>query len=217
MKRFNTLEEIYSRGILKEGEYHVCSVCGKKYKREENINSHIEAQDCFKYYHVFKGTPTEEQFYKWYLLSAALSGANGYTLVKFRNTPQYSGIVKFYNWCQDHSISDMTDYFKFIINEFRYEPLNAALLHGTTEIMFKRYRRNVGKHIDDNRSAKFLDQNKKQLRRDTVFCLRSLEKGDISYLTLFEELNFDEFVGKLTQIEKGRLETFLDGLQEYER
>jgi len=216
IKRFNTLEEIYSKGILREGEYHVCSVCNKKYKKEENINKHIGKQDCFKFIHVFKGTPTENQFYKWYLLYAALSSSTGYSIIKFRNTPQYTGIVNFYNFCMEHKISDMTDYFKFIINEFKYEPLNSALLHGTTEIMFRRYRRNIGKYVDSNRSMKFLEQNRKQLGKDTVFALRSLEKGDISYITLFDEFDFDTFVNKLSTLERTRFETFLESVQDNE-
>jgi len=213
LKRFNTLEEIYSGGILRDGDYHVCSVCGKKYKKENNIKVHFDAQDCFKYYHVFRNTPTEELFYKWYTMSAALSGTVGYTMKKFRTTPQYSGIVTFYNFCMDHKISDMTDYFKFIIHEFRYEPLNSALVHGKTEKMFERYRRNIGKYIDEGKSNKFLEQNKKELKKDTVFALRSLEKGDISYVTLFDEINFNEFVDKLSSLEYERLERFLESVQ----
>lgn len=210
MKRFNTIDDIYELGVLRDGEYYVCSVCDKRYKKKENIDRHIEPKNCFKYYHVFKNTPTEELFYKWYSLYAGLSGSVGYSKVKFRRTPQYSGLVKFYNFCMDHKISDMSDYFKFIINEFKFEKLNSALLHGTSDIMFKRYRRNIGKYIDKNKSEIFLDQNKKKLRRDTVFCIRALERGDISYLTLFDEINFDEFVIKLSPLEKTRLETFLE-------
>ena len=211
--RYNSLEEIYSKGILRDGEYYVCSVCDKKYKKESNIIAHFDAQDCFKYYHVFKGTPTEERFYKWYMLSAALAGTRGYTLPKFRTSSQYTGIVNFYNFCVDNRICDMTDYFKFVINEFKYEPLNAALLHGTTDMMFKRYRRNVGKYIDDGRSKKFMEQNKKQLSKDTLFALRSLEKGELSYITLFEEIDFDVFVEKLSPIEYERFEQFLESVQ----
>jgi len=213
LKRFNTIEEIYSKGILRDGEYYVCSVCAKKYKKEKNINEHFDKQDCFKYYHVFGNTPTEELFYKWYMLSAALSGSRGYTMKKFRTSSQYSGIVTFYNFCTDHNISDMTDYFKFIIHEFRFEPLNSALNHGKTELMFARYRRNVGKYVDEHRSSVFLDKNRKQIHRDTVFALRSLEKGDISYTSLFEEISFDEFVEKLSPIEYDRFERFLESVQ----
>lgn len=214
LKRFNTLEDIYAKGILRDGDYHVCSVCGKKYKKEDNIKEHMDAQDCFKYYHVFQHTPTEELFYKWYTLSAGLSGTRGYSLPKFRTSSQYSGIVSFYNFCMDHKISDMTDYFKFVINEFKYEPLNSALVHGRTEEMFKRYRRNIGKYVDNERSLKFLERNKKELKKDTVFALRSLEKGDISYITLFEEIDFDDFVDKLSPLEHDRFERFLESVQE---
>lgn len=211
--RFNSLEEIYKNGILRDGEYYVCSVCNKKYKKKSNIDEHFDAQDCFKYYHVFKNTPTEERFYRWYLLSAALAGTRGYTLPKFRTTPQYTGIVNFYNFCIAQRICDMTDYFKFIIHEFKYEPLNSALIHGTTDLMFKRYRRNIGKYVDDDRSQKFMEQNKKQLKKDTTFALRSLEKGEVSYLTLFEELDFDVFVSQLSEIEHERFEKFLESVQ----
>lgn len=207
------MTEIYAGGILRDGEYYVCSVCSRKYKKEKNIYDHFDKKDCFKFYHVFQNTPTEELFYKWYMLSVALSGTRGFSMKKFRTSSQYSGIVEFYNFCMDHKISDMTDYFKFIIHEFRYEQLNAALVHGRTEMMFERYRRNIGKYVDAHKSSVFLSKHKKQLTNDTVFALRSLEKGDISYISLFDEINFEEFVSKLTPIEHERLELFLENVQ----
>lgn len=212
-KQYNSIEEIYSKGILEDGEYYVCSVCKKKYKRKKNIDGHIEAQTCFKYHHVFRDTPTEERFYQWYRLSVALAGTRGFTMPKFRTSAQYSAIVEFYNFCRTYKIPDMTDYFKFVINEFKFEPLNSALLHGKTEMMFKRYRRNVGKYVNINRSEVFMDKNKKQLMKDTVFTLRSLEKGDISYITLFETLSFNKFVANLSNLEHDRFERFLESVQ----
>ena len=57
---FRTEEEIYSAGIITEGDDHFCSVCKKHYHNIGSAIKHFNKKSCHSAKNIFEGTITED-------------------------------------------------------------------------------------------------------------------------------------------------------------
>ena len=224
MKIFNDLDEIYKLGGIVTKDGIECSVCGKTYKRHTAFDKHFSKQDCFKYTDMFQGTLVEPMMYKLFE-EAIHNDAHARfvpTLSKFRKSPLYSTISKFWLFCfrNNMSTSQTLHYFNYLMDESfkkymsfegKRQFTSTILNNGSKENALKIYRTECARGLcTEAMSRDFYDKNKELLGEDVNFTLRALERGDITYDVLFGFIDFDEFTDRLSFAEQRQLETFFE-------
>lgn len=137
IKQFNEIDEIYSNGIIKEGNEFVCSVCKKKYKREQNALRHFERKDCHQLKDIFSGTDTEDILYEIYRQLMAVESKPVFGKRRFYGTRYYNSIARFYLHCYHHRVFDLYDYLEYVLLNTKwtniFQPLTIALKETTLQ------------------------------------------------------------------------------------
>ncbi len=227
MKLFKNLGEIYKFGLNKThlpGYPFECSVCRKKYKREGAAQKHVDKQDCFKYQDMFQGTLVEPILFDLFQQSMVTDSHGKFiaTLTKFRKSSSYTIYAKFWLFCFRNNMStiQINHFFCYLIDEsFRkynsYEGKklfsSAIISKGTNETSLVEYRKAcINGNCTHDISNEFYEKYEETLGKDVTFTIRSLERGDITYKVLFDNIDFDEFVEKLSMAEQKTLESFLE-------
>jgi len=209
IRLFNDIDDIYSNGIQKLGGEYNCSVCGKSYKRRENAERHILQQNCHTYKNLFKGLPVEEYLYDIYRILSSIEEKKGYNKAKFIKSQYYTHIAKFYVFCFNSNIRDITGYLEYVLGNTQWSNVYIGLNNGRRKSVLQKYIKDKPKNINRDDSEKFYQQYEIPLRSNTTFALRSLEKGDISLDCLFSHIEKDNFISELNEVEIHRFTSFL--------
>lgn len=211
LKVFNDIEDIYKEGIVELEGIFKCSVCDKEFKTQTRANTHIENKSCHTHQQVFKGTVTEEAINKLYMLSLSLVDKNCRYNKNFIDSRNFNRVAEFYVFCLNNEVTDQHDYLAFVStlssNKGDWSHLK-LFTTATKQTTLKRYFETRRIVVSREDSSRFYDMNQ-ELLTDSIFTLRALEKGDISYKFLFEKMDFDSFIATLTPIEVDRLSEFL--------
>lgn len=208
---FNSIEQIYSKGIIENDDTFECSVCGKTYKRESSAIKHFEAMNCHSYRNIFDGTEAENNMYNLFVSLLAIEGKRCISRAKFQKSKLYTPIAKFMLFCHKHKIQDQGDYLTYVLENTYWKTVGMGLSNAIKDSSLKEYRKHKVKFFNQH-SEKFFNMNKERILTDTSFVLRSLERGDISHEYLFKQIDFDEFINMLSGVEIERLERYLIGV-----
>lgn len=212
---YNSLDKIYKNGITEEAGEFICTVCGKKYKRESTANNHIEKMNCHTMKNIFQDTKAEGVMYDIFISLLAIEGKRCLSMKKFRTSKLYTPIAKFMLFCNTHKIQNQYEYLTFVLENTYWKFINAGVNNTLKESSLVEYRLYKVKN-ENEYSEKFYNSNSERLHTDTSFVLRSLERGDISYSYLFTCMDFDKFVDRLSGTEIERLEQILLVANKYE-
>lgn len=214
MNLFKEIEQIYKDGIQYIDGKYVCPVCKKEYVRETSAQKHYDKQTCFSYRNLFEGSIVETKFFSIYKFITGLENKRGYGFRKFKQSRYYTDIAKFYIFCLNNNIDNHDQYLEYVmLNSYCKTPLKClyAAQRESTKQQYIEWCRLLN---EENRNESFFESYKKYLGEDTEFTLRSLERGDIHCEYLFDRIDFDVFVSKLTKPETIRLEHFLNSMME---
>lgn len=216
-KLFNDLDTIYSEGMGKtliSGGYQ-CPVCNLKYKTETGIDKHIAKRSCHNYRHLFAGTLPEDEFYVLYKDVADIYSLPKMSRNVFLKSPIYTMIAKFYVFCLNKFVGNVSDYITFLIREKRYPKPFQVFNFGKKESLVRLFRKDKANRVSPKNPDNeiFFNRNEELIRNDVVFVLRALERGDISYKYLFTKIDMDGFVNRMNDIHKNRLLLFLKTIE----
>jgi hypothetical protein len=209
MKSPKTLDEIYSGDLVEKDGIYICPVCKKEYKRECAAIKHFESRVCFQYKDIYSGTIMEQEFYKMHKKFSAIEGHRGLSIQRFRNSRYYTSIAKLYVFCSNNNIN-FADYFDYLIHEFRFDPLNSLVAKGCKESQLRLFREEAQEYTNEHKDERFYNANVEWLGEDSTRTLRALERGDISINYLFNKVDYDEFLDKLSRIQFTRLEKIIE-------
>jgi len=199
-------------------------VCKKIYVREQAGQRHVDTQDCFKYQDMFNNTLVEPLLFSMFQQAQVIDAHGRYavTLSRFKKSSMYSIFAKFWLFCFKNNMNSLhiLHFFHYLIDE-SYKKFNsfegkkqfvsAIISNGTNESSLVGYRiACAGGLCSKAMSRDFYDKNQDTLGVDVTFTIRSLERGEITHEELFKEIDFDEFIDKLSMAEQNRLGTFLE-------
>jgi len=214
--KFNSLEDIYSGGIIRwyseeaQRELHTCSVCNKEYKTSTAALKHIEKQDCHTYKEIFKDTPTENVIREIANVLMTITGSRFYSSnKKVRQSRIYNQIAKFVIYCNTSSINDYKRYLKYCVEELRYKNLNGLMAEAVKEITTKEYYEWRRSHPDYEAMDKFFDMHRIDICLNANFTIRNIEKGNLNATFLVKKIDLPNFVDNLNDVQVERLRRLL--------
>lgn len=204
MKKFNTLDEVYKNGYRTNAKTgaHTCTVCGKTLKTESKMESHVNTRLCHDYKDIFMGTVTEADMFK---IFQCVSQAPQHSKAGFRKNRWYNIIARFWLFCYNNRIQDKYDYMMFVLKQVKYKHLTQGVQLACKQEYVSKWFKHRMINLSEDESETFWDHNKTILCDDIDYCLRSLERGDITIEVLFSHLDTDDFIDRLTPPQYHRL------------
>lgn len=213
MKLFNSLDEIYSGSIRLTDKGYECPVCGGLYKTAGGAERHYTKQSCHGYKNIFQDTQAESVLLDIFdKLMQVYGRGRKYTVTSLRKSKQYNSIARFYLFCYNNRIPKPSDYLMYVLSVTKWHSPFNGLSYAQKESMLVEFRKAKRVVYDDSASETFWEANKDDILSDNNFLFRSLEKGEIHFEYLFNQIDFDGFADSLTPPEVERLETFLESV-----
>lgn len=223
MKFFNTIDDIYgSNSVVYDTDDEVfrCTVCSATFEDKEKADAHYDERKCHTAQNVFKNTELEHRIYKLYLnICAEQHIGHTSTLLRFRTKPQYKRLAKFFLFCLDNGIRNITQYAEYAIVTEQKKSKNPyhALSYFCDVRRLNQYRVFLYQNPSLIDSEVFFNSNWDKLNTDLTFVCRALERADIAYSYLASKLNLDALYQGATQIEKLRFDSFRNVVQAHVR
>jgi hypothetical protein len=173
-KVLNDIEELYSKPIEHNGEFFICPVCGKKAKKNNTIEAHMNEKDCHSISDMLMNTVYEQ---KAFSLFKEIN--NGQSLFFFRKNILYSRYLKFSLWCSLKQI-DQSLFYGFLEDYYKNKPESYILKYGASDTIVGKFRVHLLRHPNMIDSAKFISTYKDELLKDPLFLTRSIESAKVS-------------------------------------
>ena len=212
MKLYNDIDEIYKNGFIERDDLFICSVCKREYKRRSSVVKHMSHTKCHSYRQIFEGSPVEQKLFSLYKTTCAIENKQGYTFRKFKKSSFYTKFAKWYMFCLNNNIKNINNFYEYALSKIKTDMVMKALEFSMKESFLKEYLYTCRRGTDIIRSERFFNMFEGYIKENTSFVLRSLEKGDIDVVTLFEKIDPDIFINNLSDQERSRFESFLKSI-----
>jgi ribosomal protein L37AE/L43A len=211
MKVYNEIEKIYEgkEVIEKDGRFH-CPVCKKSYAKRERTQKHLNEWSCHSYKQVFEGTQSEELFYELYKAAKT----SNRIMRKLQDVPvspkefkkhtkSYNLIAKFYTFCLGNNIKDPIDYFTYVVVDGHWKDAFVVFHIAQVQFWLNSYFKHRRENVNEKTSELFWNQYQDELKTNTQFLIRALERGEIRWDYLFERIKIQDLF--LTDAEKEQI------------
>lgn len=193
----NDVDRLYVDALIEyaDGTFE-CRVCGKKAKRKQTIESHIDEKDCYSFVDMFSGTANELKAFNLYkALIAELHSNSRISIPIFRRSSHYRGTLKAVLFGNIHKMGDrLYEYAQWMMQFKEIRGYNAVVKYMLNEENLREFRSFCRKHSDVMIDSKrFYARYRDDLISDVHFFIRSLERADIALKFVLDMVDKDEF------------------------
>lgn len=209
----NKLADLYVISTTPEpnGKFK-CNVCGKEYARQSTYTKHIQAQDCFNFSDLFKGTSIEDDgFFMFRELMSVFNPKCRVSMMYFRKAKIYNSVLRLILRCIQMEVTNPGDYVSWAYKKNKPKQAQQLLSYLNYDTSVYSFRRHLIANPNLIDSKSFFSRYGDDLKKDHLFLLRSLQKGHISIQYLMElPVNVFDFDGIVSTMPEGILIDFYD-------
>lgn len=183
---------LYKQPMIETKDGFQCPVCKKVLKTENGMAKHMAKQDCYSFSAIFGGTRIEDD--AWELMRAA--GVRFMSRKAFRASKVYSSAVRFVIYCNKNKVDQIGAFYSWIETTLKTDKVNFVLSRIKNDDALLKFRVFLLKNpslIDET----FAKKHHSDLIEDPNFFIRSLEKAQISFETIFKSDELSEFASNL--------------------
>ena len=212
----NDVDKLYQDALIESDDGYKCNVCGKVYKKLKSAQDHISKQDCYNALDLFKNTQNEVGGFKLFRdVLSRLNPSARISITIFRRSPSYGLCVKTFIFCNINGLSEqmMLEYAVWLETRKKVKTLNGIMTYIKNENNLKDFRCfcRINHEILIN-SKPYLRKYEDELKTDSLFLVRSLEKALISIHYLLNNTDWftDSFVESLPLEYQERIMAIVD-------
>ena len=206
--KLNNVDELYNSGLIVTDDGWKCPVCEKNYKINGFAQKHLDKRDCFTMVHLFRDTDLEPSIRTIANhLVAQYIGARAFRSMKsFRKSRYYNPVAKIMLYNILNGVNDIEKYIMWGMDHCgNGEFWHLTKFLGRDILSLTDYYRYKIRNITIEEQEKFYHKMKYELHTNSIFLIRSLEKGDITLLFLAEKMDIGKFVDSISEIQRQRL------------